>query len=87
MYFLYSLVLTVSALVGSPYWIYKAIREKKYIANFRQRLGLKLPDAHPGQRPLWIHCVSVGEVLAAKPVVLSSRRRGRSFRLSALPLR
>jgi len=74
MYFLYSLVLTVSALVGSPYWIYKAIREKKYIANFRQRLGLKLPDAHPGQRPLWIHCVSVGEVLAAKPVVLSLQK-------------
>jgi 3-deoxy-D-manno-octulosonic-acid transferase len=44
------------------------------MANFRQRLGLKLPDADFGQRPLWIHCVSVGEVLAAKPVVLSIQK-------------
>ena len=71
MYLLYSLLLTVAALVGSPYWIYKAIRDKKYIRNFRQRLGLKLPLLPDGTRPVWVHCVSVGEVLAAKPLVSS----------------
>ena len=71
MYLLYSLLLTAAALVGSPYWIYKAIRDKKYIPNFRQRLGLKLPPLPDGTRPVWVHCVSVGEVLAAKPLVSS----------------
>ena len=74
MYLLYSLLLTAAALVGSPYWIYKAIRDKKYIPNFRQRLGLKLPPLPDGTRPVWVHCVSVGEVLAAKPLVSSIHR-------------
>ncbi len=69
MYFLYSVLLGIGALLTSPYWVVKALRERKYLGNFRQRLGLGLagtPAIAP--RPLWIHAVSVGEVLAAKPL-------------------
>jgi 3-deoxy-D-manno-octulosonic-acid transferase len=69
---IYSALLTLAALLSSPYWICLAIRRKKYLGNIRQRLGLVLPRQLPlAAAPLWIHSVSVGEVLAARPLVLS----------------
>ncbi len=75
MYALYSALLFLGALLSSPYWLLKAFKEKKYISNFRQRLGMRLPILPPGQDPLWIHAVSVGEVLAAKPLFQLLRAR------------
>ncbi len=69
MYFLYSLALGLVALLTSPYWFFKGIRERKYLANFGQRIGLSVPASPKGRDPIWIHAVSVGEVLAAKPLV------------------
>ncbi|MEJ7701901.1 MAG: glycosyltransferase N-terminal domain-containing protein [Pyrinomonadaceae bacterium] len=41
----------------------------KYAAGFWQRLGL-LPEFVPNEKDvLWIHCVSVGETNAARPLV------------------
>jgi 3-deoxy-D-manno-octulosonic-acid transferase len=57
------------ALVTSPYWFFKALKEKKYFQNIRQRFGWKLPDWSTAEAPLWIHAVSVGEVLAAKALL------------------
>jgi 3-deoxy-D-manno-octulosonic-acid transferase len=73
MYTLYSLVMGVGALLSSPYWVYKALRERKYLHNFRQRLGWTMPHANGILEPLWIHAVSVGEVLAAKPLLTALR--------------
>ncbi len=39
----------------------------------RQRLGLGIPARN--DRPLWLHCSSVGEVNAARPLVDALRRR------------
>jgi 3-deoxy-D-manno-octulosonic-acid transferase len=69
MYTLYSVLLALGVLVASPFWIYKALKEKKYIASFRQRLGWKLPEVVLAHKPVWIHAVSVGEVLAAKCLI------------------
>jgi len=69
MYTLYSFLLTAAATLGAPYWVLKGIREKKYLHSFRQRLGWRIPAVPPGARPVWVHAVSVGEVLAARPVV------------------
>jgi len=44
MHYLYSALLTLAAILGSPYWIYKAVKERKYLKNIRQRLGLVLPE-------------------------------------------
>ena len=71
MYLIYSILLGLGATLTSPYWLLKGIRERKYLANFRQRLGLSLPGIRRNPRPLWIHAVSVGEVLAAKPLIRS----------------
>src|SRR5437867_10138820 len=69
MYFLYSVLLTVVVVLGAPYWLLKAIREHKYLISFRQRLGWTLPETALPDKPLWIHAVSVGEVLSAKPLI------------------
>jgi 3-deoxy-D-manno-octulosonic-acid transferase len=66
-------MLTLAALLGSPYWVFRAVNRKKYLGYFKQRLGLALPQASLSAAPLWIHAVSVGEVLAAKPLFASLR--------------
>lgn len=40
---------------------------------FLQRLGLKLP--HHDEQPLWLHAASVGELIAAQPLIVSLRER------------
>ncbi len=66
MYVLYSLLLTVAALVSSPYWLIRGLRQKKYLRTVSQRISRDLPEVPETGKPLWIHAVSVGEVLAAK---------------------
>jgi len=45
-------------------------KEKLYL---RERLGLRLPAAKPGTPSLWIHAVSVGEVLSLRRLVSELR--------------
>jgi 3-deoxy-D-manno-octulosonic-acid transferase len=67
MYLAYSLLLSVGLLVTSPYFLYKALAHGKYLEGLRQRLGkLPLLSKHP---VIWLHCVSVGETQAARPLV------------------
>ena len=76
MYFLYSIFLSLAFFALLPYFLYQAFCNKKYLNNFRERLG-DLPDALQGDgRPtIWIHAVSVGETLAAHPLVIALRDR------------
>ncbi|HEY2119770.1 MAG TPA: 3-deoxy-D-manno-octulosonic acid transferase [Candidatus Acidoferrum sp.] len=68
MYFLYSFLMGLAALVTAPYWIVQGLRHGKYFSNLADRLGFEtleldiLPDRRPGA--IWIHAVSVGEALA-----------------------
>lgn len=78
-YFLYSFVLGLAMLVSLPYWLYQAFRHGKYYRGFSERMG-KVPDrlAPPtmssGTRTIWIHAVSLGEVLAISGLVAQLRR-------------
>ena len=54
-------------IVVSPYFVYQAIRYKKYIGSLRQRLGfLPITFNVDGEESVWIHAVSVGEALTAR---------------------
>jgi 3-deoxy-D-manno-octulosonic-acid transferase len=78
-YILYSLGLALAFLVTLPYFAWKGRRSGKYIRSFRERLGRLPPGLDAGGRPcLWVHAVSVGEVLAARELVgaLKSRLPG-----------
>jgi 3-deoxy-D-manno-octulosonic-acid transferase len=73
MYAIYSFLLTIAALLSSPYWLIRGIRQQKYLGTLSQRMSWKLPAGSFAERPLWLHAVSVGEVLAAK-VLFSALR-------------
>jgi 3-deoxy-D-manno-octulosonic-acid transferase len=78
-YFLYSLLLAVGLLLSVPYWLFQMLRHGKYHSGLLQRLGrtpewLRQNDkvASP---VIWVHAVSVGEVLAVKGLIEGIRRR------------
>jgi 3-deoxy-D-manno-octulosonic-acid transferase len=74
-YFVYSILMCVAALLTAPYWLIQGLRRGKYLSNLGQRLGFSVPalEKLPGGRPgaIWIHAVSVGEVLSG--VALAKR--------------
>src|SRR5262245_52589837 len=82
MYVLYSLLTLAVFLVVSPYFVYQAIRYKKYIGSLRQRLGyLPITLNIDGEESIWIHAVSVGEVLTARALVADLKTRYPRLRL------
>ncbi|MEO8435872.1 MAG: 3-deoxy-D-manno-octulosonic acid transferase [Pyrinomonadaceae bacterium] len=75
MYFVYSLLLTLGFILLLPRFLFDALHHGKYVAGFRERLG-QLPQlANAGRPRIWIHCVSVGETQAARPLVTALRER------------
>ncbi len=88
MYAIYSLALTLGVALTAPYWLFRALREKKYFPSLSRRLGFHLPEWDHSESPVWIHAVSVGEVLAAKPLVaaLLARHPGISLIASTVTL-
>jgi 3-deoxy-D-manno-octulosonic-acid transferase len=70
MYFLYSLVLSLLFLALLPYFVYQAARHRKYASSFKERMGW-LPESvrSDGRKTIWVHAVSVGEFLAARPLI------------------
>ena len=73
MYAIYSFLLTIAALLSSPYWVIRGIRQRKYFGTVSQRISWRLPPKPSEERPLWLHAVSVGEVLAAKVLFAALR--------------
>jgi 3-deoxy-D-manno-octulosonic-acid transferase len=67
MYLAYSLLLSLGLLVLIPHFLFQALAHGKYVAGLRQRLG-SLPPVN-GKPVIWLHCVSVGETQAARPLV------------------
>lgn len=68
MYFVYSLLLTLGLIALLPRFLFDAIKHGKYIAGLRERLG-KIPTVATEGPLVWLHCVSVGETEAARPLV------------------
>src|SRR5258708_962035 len=58
----------LAAFLLTPYWLIQGIRHGKYLSNLKERLGLTFAALQklPAERPaaMWLHAVSVGEVLA-----------------------
>ncbi len=76
MYAVYSVLIVLFFAVTSPYLLYQAIRYRKYVRSLRQRLGyLPLSFNLDGDDSIWIHAVSVGEVLTARALLPELRER------------
>ena len=83
MYALYSALLALFLLLTLPYWLLQMLRHGKYRAGLRQRLGAVPPQvkANAGKSSIWLHAVSVGEVVAASGVVEELREKCPSHRV------
>jgi len=73
--FFYNLALFAALVLGAPFWLWKMATTHKYREGMLERLGLMrrpvltgLSQTHP---IVWIHAVSVGEVLAVTRLVRS----------------
>jgi len=78
MFFLYSFLLAVGFILMSPIFL---LKREKYASGFWQRLGF-LPDFAPDERRVvWLHCVSVGETNAARPLVEELKKQFPAHRL------
>src|SRR6266849_2748003 len=79
MYWLYSLAASLALLLSAPWWLLRMARYNKYRAGLAERLGFvpkrlcgrdvaRYVSAN-GRSCVWIHAVSVGEVLAVGQLI------------------
>ena len=82
MHVLYSVAIVVLAVVLSPWFLYQAIRYRKYIGSVAQRMGyLPVSFNLDGDDSIWIHAVSVGEALTARALISELRERYPNLKL------
>ncbi len=82
MYFLYSLAGVLFLAVTAPYYLYQAVRYRKYVRSFPERLGFLPVSLNLDREPsIWIHAVSVGEALTARAIAGELKERYPGLRL------
>jgi 3-deoxy-D-manno-octulosonic-acid transferase len=85
--FFYNLALLTAVVAGSPWWLWRMATTHKYREGMAERLGrvkdeLLAPNRNSGSRPvIWLHAVSVGEVLAVGRLVAELDRAFPQHRL------
>ncbi len=81
MYWIYSALLGLALLISLPYWLWQRLRHGKYRSGLEQRLG-RVADSLKSQQPvIWVHAVSVGEVLAVSRLVELLKSQLPSYRV------
>ena len=74
---LYSLLLFLVLLLGAPFWLFRMATSGRYRNGLTQRLSFvpaHLPATLASRPVVWLHAVSVGEVLAATELIASLER-------------
>ena len=67
MFVVYEVLLYLAFIVAVPFFLVTGLLRGKYLSNFPERLGFyRTPQA---AHDLWLHAVSVGETVAARPVI------------------
>ncbi|MBI5042429.1 MAG: 3-deoxy-D-manno-octulosonic acid transferase [Nitrospirae bacterium] len=75
MYFIYNLFIYFLFPLILPYLVLKSIKRKSSLSGISERFGY-YPDISIGNKKvIWIHAVSVGEVIASMPLVLELKSR------------
>ncbi|MCU1283745.1 MAG: Three-deoxy-D-manno-octulosonic-acid transferase-like protein [Acidobacteriales bacterium] len=78
MYFLYSAGLVLALLLTLPYWLVQATKKGKYRAGLNERLGRvpsRVRPTRPDENCIWVHAVSLGEVIAVSKLITSLQSR------------
>jgi 3-deoxy-D-manno-octulosonic-acid transferase len=86
--FFYNLALVSALVAGAPWWLWRMATTEKYrrgmmerLGKIRARLGWPGPGIGGGRPVIWLHAVSVGEVLAVSRLVEKLDRAFPDFRL------
>jgi 3-deoxy-D-manno-octulosonic-acid transferase len=84
MYLVYSFLYALALVLTGPYWLVGMLRTHKYRAGLDERFGsvpgrLKLPGRE--QKSIWVHAVSVGEVLAVSGLLSALKKEFAETRL------
>src|SRR5579884_2299416 len=78
MHFLYSALMATTLVLTLPWWLVQMARNGKYRRGLSQRLG-RVPEhlkrSQSGAPVIWVHAVSVGEVLAVAGLIRTVRER------------
>jgi len=78
MYIIYNILLILATILLSPVILFKLATVQKYRGGISQKFGrlrkgvLKVIR---GSRPIWVHAVSVGEVMAAHPLIRELKKK------------
>jgi 3-deoxy-D-manno-octulosonic-acid transferase len=78
MYIIYNILLVLATIILSPVILFKLATVPKYRGGISQKFGrlrkgvLKVIR---GSRPIWVHAVSVGEVMAAHPLIRELKKK------------
>ena len=81
MYLLYSFLLACWLALSAPLWIWERVRHGKH-QGLRQRLGAVPERLQSGaEKVIWVHAVSVGEVLAIAALVEEMKKRYAGYRI------
>ena len=82
-YFAYSLLLALALLGSAPWWLLEMLRQGKYRTGLGERLGVVPERLRTGGsvETIWIHAVSVGEVLAVTRIVEELKARLPGWRI------
>ncbi|HYM11686.1 MAG TPA: tetraacyldisaccharide 4'-kinase [Bryobacterales bacterium] len=76
MFFLYNLLLALASPFLVPYYLFRGLRKGKSFGSFRERLGRLDPSFEQTRnQAIWLHAVSVGEVLSCEELLRALRRR------------
>lgn len=82
MYFLYRTLTAIGMLFLAPYFALRGQRRGEPVSALQERLGIvpreiaaRAATASKDGGAIWIHAVSVGEVLAAKPLLAALKQR------------
>ena len=81
----YSLLLGLGLAFTAPLWLWRLLTTDRYREGLYERLGrvpARVAAPPPGAIVVWVHAVSVGEVLAATGVIGELRAAGRRVYIS-----
>jgi 3-deoxy-D-manno-octulosonic-acid transferase len=79
----YSFALALVLVVGAPYWLFRMVTSGKYREGLSERLGI-VPRrllGSEGQPVIWVHAVSVGELLAVARMIVELQSKLPGWRI------
>jgi 3-deoxy-D-manno-octulosonic-acid transferase len=84
MHLLYSSLLLLALVLGLPFWLLQMARSGKYRAGLSERLGrvpARLRATGENENCIWVHAVSVGEVLAVTRLIAELKKKFPEWRI------